>query len=108
MFLWTDDSGDANGEAVWNSQGMYDRIANSYPSPHLVLNHETIDTSEWPRQKPPILTLTAPDQLIPYAVNRLTTAGYQLVAVDTCIGQDGIWPYEWVGQPQERDASWHC
>lgn len=45
MFLWTDDSGDANGEAVSESQAMYDQIASSFPAPHLALNHETIDTS---------------------------------------------------------------
>lgn len=35
----------------------------------------------------------AADTLIPYAVKRLEAVGYSLVAVDTCLGSDGEWPY---------------
>ena len=73
---------------------MYEGIAQSYPAPHLVLNHETVETTH--------------TQVLPYAVPLLQNAGYQLVAVDTCLGSNGEWPYTYVGAPQARDASWVC
>jgi hypothetical protein len=38
--------GDANGESVSYSDGVYWNIINDYPNPHLVLDHSTIQTSE--------------------------------------------------------------
>ncbi len=40
-----------------------------------------------------ILPATAVNDVQPYAVNLLQGVGYQLVAVDTCLGSDGEWPY---------------
>lgn len=43
-----------------------------------------------------------------YGVNELRNKGYSLVAVDTCLGGAGEWPYEYIGQPQQQDGSWTC
>ncbi|WVR06675.1 hypothetical protein IAU60_003707 [Kwoniella sp. DSM 27419] len=94
VFLWSDDTGDANGESVDYSKNVIDGVANSYPSPKMVLEHSVIDTTA--------------SQVVPYAINRLNSAGYQLVAVDTCLGDDGEWPYEYVREPGSPDGSWHC
>jgi hypothetical protein len=93
-FIWSDDSADAAGATPASSKAMYAQIAKSYPAPHLVLNHETVETTS--------------SQVLPYAVPLLKKAGYQLVSVDTCLGADGEWPYVYVGAPQQRDASWTC
>lgn len=70
------------------------QIAPQYPAPQLILQHSVIeDTSR---------------VVMPYAIPKLQNAGYRLVSVDTCLGSDGVWPYEYVGEPQERDDSWHC
>lgn len=45
---------------------------------------------------------------MPSKVWQLQNRGYQLVAVDTCLGDDGEWPYQWVGQPGNPDGSWRC
>ncbi|ORX37052.1 hypothetical protein BD324DRAFT_579268 [Kockovaella imperatae] len=94
VFLWSDDTGDASGESVDYSKGVYDNIINNVPSPRLVLDHSTIPTTAF--------------EVLPYAVPRLQGAGYQLVAVDTCLGSSGEWPYEWVGEPGTPDGSWYC
>lgn len=46
--------GDANGESVSYSDGVYWNIINDYPNPHLVLDHSTIQTSEWHIQHMPM------------------------------------------------------
>jgi peptidoglycan/xylan/chitin deacetylase (PgdA/CDA1 family) len=94
LFLWSEDSGDSVGASVGESEAIYDQIANTYPQPHIVLNHETYDTTAY--------------QVLPYAVSKLQSKGYQLVAVDTCMGDEGEWPYQYVGEPQQRDSSWVC
>jgi hypothetical protein len=76
------------------SKDIYTQIAPTYPAPHLVLNQETEETTS--------------SQVLPYAVPLLQAAGYELVAVDTCLGSDGEWPYVYVGEPQERDSTWVC
>jgi peptidoglycan/xylan/chitin deacetylase (PgdA/CDA1 family) len=94
VFLWSEDIGDANGESVQYSKNVYDGVINDYPNPHLVLDHSTIQTTS--------------GQVLPYAVPQLQARGYQLVAVDTCLGGAGEWPYEYVGEPQNPDGSWYC
>jgi len=94
VFLWSDDTGDANGESVDYSKSTLDAVVSDYPNPHLVLDHSTIDTTAY--------------DVLPYAVPRLQGAGYQLVAVDTCLGSDGEWPYEYIGEPGSPDGSWYC
>lgn len=92
--MWTDDTGDANGDSVQSSEGVYDGIFPTYPQPHIVLNHSPVQTTS--------------QQVLPYAVPRLQQAGYQIVSVDTCLGSEGEWPYEYVGEPGEPDGSWVC
>ena len=43
-----------------------------------------------------------------YAVGQLQGKGYQIVSVDTCLGSDGEYPYEYVGEPGQQDGSWTC
>ncbi|AFR98526.1 deacetylase [Cryptococcus neoformans] len=93
VFLWSDDTGDANGESVSYSEGVLDGVIQDYPNPHLVLDHSTIETTS--------------SQVLPYAVPKLKSAGYQLVTVGECLGTDES-PYEWVDCPGERDSSWQC
>ena len=54
-----------------------------------------------------VLSTTAFD-VAPNAASALQQAGYELVAVDTCIGSAGEWPYEYVGEPGTPDGSWVC
>lgn len=68
-------------------------MTEDYPNPHLVLDHSTIETTS--------------SQVLPYAVPKLKSAGYQLVTVGECLGTDES-PYEWVDCPGERDSSWQC
>ncbi|KAJ9094274.1 hypothetical protein QFC21_006100 [Naganishia friedmannii] len=92
LFLWSDDTQDGNLVPVDQSKGVYDQVSASYPAPHIILGHSVYDS-------------TAND-VVPYAVSELKKKGYQLVAVDTCMGSEGEWPYEWVGQPQT--GKWQC
>lgn len=110
VFLWSDDTGDANGQSVQYSQGVLDSVTNQFPNPRLVLSHSVIETSKSStvRLVDHQLTQTAATQVMPSKVWQLQNAGYQLVAVDTCLGNDGEWPYQWVGQPGNPDGSWHC
>lgn len=68
-------------------------MTEDYPNPHLVLDHSTIETTS--------------SEVLPYAVPKLQSAGYQLVTVGECLGTDES-PYEWVDCPGERDSSWQC
>lgn len=77
---------------VEQSKGVYDLVAASYPAPHIILGHSVYNS-------------TAND-VVPYGVSELIKKGYQLVAVDTCMGTEGEWPYEWVAQPQ--NGTWQC
>ncbi|WWC71124.1 uncharacterized protein I206_105077 [Kwoniella pini CBS 10737] len=94
VFLWSDDTGDASGESPSYSEGVLESVANDYPKPHLVLDHSVIQTTS--------------TEVLPNSVWKLQQAGYQLVAVDTCLGDDGEWPYEYVGEPGTPDGSWTC
>lgn len=70
-----DDIGDSTGADGNSQKGVLNNVANAYPSPKLVLQHSTVDTaadSTW------------------YGVYRLRDAGYQMVAVDTCLGGAGM------------------
>ncbi|KAJ8453656.1 hypothetical protein ONZ45_g19624 [Pleurotus djamor] len=69
----------------------YNAIAAQRPSNILALNHDTNQQSA--------------QVVIPQAIQRLKQAGYRLVTVAECLGQQ---PYQSVGQPQVKDASWQC
>ncbi|CAD6569047.1 MAG: Carbohydrate esterase 4 protein [Cyphobasidiales sp. Tagirdzhanova-0007] len=88
---WDDVSGPATGTSVQASNAMYAGKAATYPSPHLILDHEQDDV--------------AITQIIPQALAELQRAGYKLVSVSECLD---IPPYQWIGQPQARDSSWTC
>lgn len=45
VFLWNEDTGDANGESVQYSEGVIDDAASHFPQPNLILSHSVIDTS---------------------------------------------------------------
>jgi hypothetical protein len=97
VFLWSEDTGDANGESVQYSEGVIDGVASNYPQPHMVLSHSTVDTSTYPplhlgrRIEQVADGGTADSQVVSYAVNKIQGAGYQLVAVDTCLGSNGAY-----------------
>lgn len=112
LFLWSEDTQDASGASVQFSEGVMDGVINSAPQPHMVLSHSVVSTSKSldmdvseSSTDPNIL---AAFDVVPYAAGRLQNAGYQLVSVDTCLGDAGEWPYEYVGQPGTPDGSWTC
>ena len=47
--------------------------------------------------------------VLPYGLTRLLDAGYKISTLGECVGSPdpGDW-YEIVGEPEERDSSWHC
>jgi hypothetical protein len=138
VFLWSDDTQDASGASVGAQQGVMDQVIGSYPQPKMVLQHSVLADSEstrpfgrqveWipvPFSSPSsrssssscrlkvlyrILMLTAisASGVLNYAVGQLQGRGYQLVAVDTCLGDQGEYPYQYVGEPGQRDGSWVC
>ena len=105
MALWDFDSGDADGTPADQSKNMYSDTANQHPSTLLALNHETqastayaliSDSKLWAgthRSSP----LTNRFDVLPFAINVLQQAGYDLVTLAECVGQN---PYQWVSNPQ--------
>ncbi|KAF4594305.1 Carbohydrate esterase 4 protein [Pleurotus pulmonarius] len=89
--IWDFDSGDSLGVSAQESKDRYDTIVSEHPSTILALNHETI--------------VTTSQDVIPHAIQKLKAAGYNLVTLAECLGQE---PYQWVGAPQVKDASWTC
>jgi hypothetical protein len=75
---------------------MYNNIANQHPNSLLALNHETSESSAYvlvPSSTPlPALTILNRHDVLPYAINVLQNAGYNLVTVAECLGQS---PYQW-------------
>lgn len=94
LFLWDQDTNDANGAPVWQSKQTIDGVASQFPNPSIVLSHSPLSSTAF--------------DLAPYAINKLKGAGFKLVAVDTCLGDQGRWPYEYRGPPGVRDSTWHC
>ncbi|KAF7424024.1 Carbohydrate esterase 4 protein [Pleurotus ostreatus] len=89
LAIWDFDSGDSLGVSAQESKNRYDTVVRQHPSNILALNHETI--------------VTTSQQVIPYAIQKLQAAGYRLVTLAECLGQQ---PYQWVGTPQTKDSSW--
>jgi hypothetical protein len=52
LFLWSDDTQDASGASIGAQQGVMDGVINSYPEPHMVLQHSVLDTSKSSRARP--------------------------------------------------------
>lgn len=96
VMLWDRDTKDADGASVAHSKGVINKVANSYPSSHMVLSHETIQTT--------------PSKVAPYAISQLQNKGYHLVTAMECVSlgtNKGDW-YEFVKQPEDRNDSWRC
>ncbi|KAJ1301560.1 hypothetical protein OPQ81_008808 [Rhizoctonia solani] len=57
--------------------------------------------------RPSLRLTTRPtsELLIPYVIPKLQAAGYKLVTLAECLGEQ---PYQSVGSPQTPDASWTC
>ncbi|KAJ8468381.1 hypothetical protein ONZ45_g17262 [Pleurotus djamor] len=91
LAIWDFDSGDSLGASTSQMRNAYNNIANQRPNTILALNHETIQQSA--------------QVVIPYAIQRLQQAGYRLVTLAECLGQQ---PYQWVGTPQTKTSAWTC
>nr|ADX07295.1 putative chitin deacetylase [Flammulina velutipes] len=91
VVIWDFDSGDSVGASAAESKERYRTTSLNRPSTLLALNHETIES-------------TAHD-VIPYAIDRLQSAGYRLVTVAECLGEQ---PYQWTGAPQTPTSDWRC
>jgi len=91
LVLWDFDSQDSLGATVAQSEKLYNDLIARHPSNILPLNHEVY----W----------TTAHQLLPYVINKLQAAGYNLVSLSECLGQA---PYQSVGSPGTPDASWTC
>ncbi|KAJ8516272.1 hypothetical protein ONZ45_g6394 [Pleurotus djamor] len=91
LALWDFDSGDTWGIPTQDMINRYDAIATEHPDTILTLNHDTQQQSA--------------QVVLPYAIQRLQQAGYELVTLAECLGEE---PYQWVGTPQVKDATWTC
>jgi peptidoglycan/xylan/chitin deacetylase (PgdA/CDA1 family) len=89
--IWDFDSQDSIGATPAQSEQYYDQIIAQHPSTILTLNHEVYETTA--------------HQVIPYAIQKLKAAGYELVTLAECLGQQ---PYQSVGTPGTPDSSWTC
>ncbi|KAJ9113021.1 hypothetical protein QFC22_006117 [Naganishia vaughanmartiniae] len=92
IFLWSDDTGDANQATVDESKDVYDEVASSFPAPHIILSHSVFNSTV--------------NDVLPYGVTALKERGFQLVSVNACMGEQAESPYEWVGEPQS--GNWQC
>lgn len=94
LFMWTHDTEDANGKGADFGRNVIGQVRDQSPKPALILSHSTQDVTH--------------SQVVPWGLDQLTGRGYKLVSVDTCMGDEGEWPYQWVGNPGQRDGSWKC
>lgn len=91
VVIWDFDSGDSVGASPAESKSRYDQVAARRPSNVLALNHEVYERTA--------------HEVLPYAIQRLQSAGYRLVTLAECLGMQ---PYQSVGAPGTPDASWTC
>lgn len=105
--MWSDDTGDANGDSVASQRSVMTRVINDYPQPHLVLSHSVQQSSTCakPFNGPSANPQLAAKEIIPWAVPQLQGKGYQLSNVQTCLGTNE-WPYVQVGERQ--NGNWQC
>ena len=105
MALWDFVSGDADGVPPAESKARYDATVAQHPGNILALNHEpfagtayALISSSIPRasihRSSPLLYRY---DVLPHAIQVLQNAGYRLVTVAECVGQN---PYQWVADPQ--------
>ncbi|KAG8908926.1 Carbohydrate esterase 4 protein [Tulasnella sp. 403] len=88
----------ANGQDIvlWDfdpndSASGFNDIKNNNPNKALITAHETHDVT-W--------------NILPWFIPDLQSKGYSFVTVAECLG--GLNPYDFVGSPSTKDASWHC
>ena len=106
---WDDVSGPTTGTSIQASNAMYAGKVLTYPTPHLILNHEqdTVRVSNvaaitaMPVNLLVFLQATI-SQVIPQAIAEMQKGGYNLVSVAECLGLPA---YQWIGEPQPRDVS---
>ncbi|GAB1524875.1 hypothetical protein RhiTH_008031 [Rhizoctonia solani] len=72
VVIWDFDSADSIGATPEQSKQHYDNILDQHPSSIMTLNHETIETT--------------PNQVIPYAIQKIKQKGYKMVTVAECLG----------------------
>ncbi|KXN82672.1 Peptidoglycan-N-acetylglucosamine deacetylase [Leucoagaricus sp. SymC.cos] len=90
LVIWDFDSQDSIGATPAESEQLYDELLAKHPSTILALNHEVYETTA--------------HQVLPYALEKLSKAGYKMVSVAECVG---LPPYQSVGSPAVRDVSTH-
>ncbi|KAF8624448.1 hypothetical protein AX15_005867 [Amanita polypyramis BW_CC] len=88
---WDFVPGDAVNASVAQQERNYDDIVASHPSIILALNHETHESTI--------------HQTLPYGIQKLQAAGYQLVTLAECLGKPA---YKYKQAPAARDSTWHC
>jgi len=93
IIMWDFDSGDSTGSTPAQSQAAYDAFIATQPRPStlLALNHETY--------------ITTVQEVLPYAIQKLQAAGYNLVTLAECLNMP---PYQSVQAPGVRDSTWTC
>jgi hypothetical protein len=92
LINWSDDSQDWNNGTPEQSYAFYKAFADAGPGqPHITLSHEPLNQTATSVQMG--------------TVSLLADAGIKLRTIADCLG---IQPYEWVGRPQQRDATWTC
>jgi len=91
VVMWSFDSGDSTGSTVAQSEAAYDQLIASHPKNIIALNHEPLEPTV--------------HQLLPYAIQKLQAAGYKLVTLAECLGQQ---PYQYTVAPGVPDSSWTC
>ncbi|KAJ3511529.1 hypothetical protein NMY22_g15619 [Coprinellus aureogranulatus] len=85
---WDLDSEDGKSAPVSKQKGFYDAAVKAHPSTILSLEHEVHSTSVY--------------EVLPYAIEKLKSAGYQFVTVAECLNMR---PYQSLRAPGFRDVS---
>lgn len=88
---WDLDSGDSAGASASSQKSLYDQTISRRPSTILALQHETYQQTA--------------QNVVPYAIQKLTAAGYKLVTVAECLGEPA---YQWTTTAGTKDSSWKC
>ncbi|KAH9022813.1 carbohydrate esterase family 4 protein [Lactarius hengduanensis] len=91
MVTWDFDSGDSTGSTAAQSNAAYDALVAKHPSNVLTINHEVYEHTA--------------HVVVPHAIKTLQAAGYKLVTVAECLGQQ---PYRSVVAPQTVSVISRC
>ncbi|TFL00171.1 carbohydrate esterase family 4 protein [Pterulicium gracile] len=89
--FWDTDTEDSWGATIERSKETIDEaIARDATSLH-ILAHDTYATTAY--------------ELVPYAIKQLQGAGYKLVTLAECLGEE---PYQWTQKPGVKNDTWRC